>query len=174
MSFEIKISLKNCNIVYFITESPISNHCGLAAPYRYFHKLSVGVLINNKAVYRTAPTTPGLLITTWLDLVSHTFWNLWTECVFSWLNVECWWLCYVGECEISSTQLCSTLLYYTELLPQTLHRAPLLSPPSCCVLTSSSPGQWNRQMVDKWSKWLCRTRAYMECSVYSKMQMLRR
>ena len=143
MSFEIKISLKNCNIVYFITESPISNHCGLAAPYRYFHKLSVGVLINNKAVYRTAPTTPGLLITTWLDLVSHTFWNLWTECVFSWLNVDDYvMLVNVKSPLLNCAQLSSTI---QNCCPQTLHRAPLLSPPSCCLLTSSSPGQWNRQ-----------------------------
>ena len=48
-----------------MTESAISNHCGMAAPQRYFYKPSLNKSVNEsiskEAVYRTALATPGLL-----------------------------------------------------------------------------------------------------------------
>ena len=44
--------------------STVSNHWGVAAPRRYFHKPWVSQLmksVSHKAVCRTAPATPGLL-----------------------------------------------------------------------------------------------------------------
>ena len=50
-----KISKKNCNIGYSITESTRFNHQGVALPCKYFDKRLVTKLVNYKGVYRAAP-----------------------------------------------------------------------------------------------------------------------
>ena len=40
----------------------ISNRWGVAALLRYFHKSSLNQSVNDEAVCKTAPATPGLLI----------------------------------------------------------------------------------------------------------------
>ena len=55
-------SPKNSNIVYFMTESTISNQGGMASRKNIFtNHESVTHSLNDKAFYRTAPATPGLL-----------------------------------------------------------------------------------------------------------------
>ena len=55
MPSEIQNLLKHCDIVYFMSESTIFNHWGVAAPKRCFHKPSDNQSINHKAVCRAVP-----------------------------------------------------------------------------------------------------------------------
>ena len=46
-----------------MTPCSISNNWSMAAPQRYFHNVHlINELMNDKAVYITAPATPGMLI----------------------------------------------------------------------------------------------------------------